>query len=144
MSALSSQLLFGLAVVNRRYNYKVVDNSIVFRVLYMVINRGHALRPGTQSHRNALRLCVVDPATDMGLVPPQGALSLHGDPFSTHMHPTHAPWTVTLSQPTCTKMPTSLHPRMHVHVRAHARAAAGRERAVLCTITCPTASCVFV
>jgi hypothetical protein len=59
--------LTSLKLVGELYNYKVVDNLLVFSVLYAIINRGHALRPGTRSYSNALRLCVVNPSTDLGL-----------------------------------------------------------------------------
>ncbi len=73
------------------YNYKVVDNAIVFRVLYMIINRGHAVRPGTPSHRNALRLCLVDPVADLGVVRPQGEFSALVRCVLGSMHPSHSP-----------------------------------------------------
>ncbi len=65
--ASQQRYLTSLKLIGELYNYKVVDNLLVFAVLYAIINRGHALRPGTRSYSNALRLCVVNPSTDLGL-----------------------------------------------------------------------------
>ena len=32
------------------FNFKLIDSAVVFRVLYMLINHGHALRPGRPAH----------------------------------------------------------------------------------------------
>lgn len=56
-----------LKLIGELYNFKVLDSNVVFAVLYMILNRGHALRVGTPAHQNALRLSVVNPLRDLDL-----------------------------------------------------------------------------
>jgi hypothetical protein len=51
--------LAAVKLVGEMYNYSLVDSGVVFKVLYAVVNRGHALRADTRAAHNALHMCAL-------------------------------------------------------------------------------------